>query len=182
MLIHEEELLGDVVEVGGGLEGGGVLGAEGLGHVGPVEPHLVGIDLLVPVASAGRARLKVELAVEEPGGEGVLRLRGDTVEKEDGAAHLDVVEGMSLGLVADDGAVGGDAGIDRGLDEVEDCGVGGVVPLGDHAVETDAIFVSPGAGRGGCGRVLLKDGCGHLLRGSGRRGELREGAGDEAED
>ena len=70
--VHQQKLFGDVVEVGGGLEGDGVLGAEGFGHVGAVEPHLVGIDLLVPVAAAGSARLKGELVVEELRGLGVL--------------------------------------------------------------------------------------------------------------
>ncbi len=196
VLVHEEELVGDVVEVGGGLEGDGELGAEGFGHVGAVEPHLVGVDLLVPVAAAGGARLKGELIVEELGGAGVLGVLGDAVEEEDGAAHLDVVEGVGLGLVADDCAVGGDAWIDGGLDEVEDCGVGGVVPLGCHAVQTDSVFVAPGAGGGGGGRALLEDGRGHHLGGGGqgggrrgglwrcglRRGHLRECDGGEAED
>ena len=57
VLVHEQELFGDVVEVLRLLEGCSVCGAEGLGHVGAVEPHLVGVDLLVPVASAGGARL-----------------------------------------------------------------------------------------------------------------------------
>ncbi len=177
VLVHEEELVGDVVEVGGGLEGGGVLGAEGFGHVGAVEPHLVGVDLLVPVAAAGGARLKGELVVEELGGAGVLGVLGDAVEEEDGAAHLDVVEGVGLGLVADDCAVGGDAWIDGGLDEVEDRGVGGVVPHGGHAVQTDSVFVSPGAGGGGGGRALVEDGCGHLLGGGDCGGHGQRGRG-----
>src|ERR1039458_10083648 len=61
------------------LEGGTIRGAEGLGHVGPAEPHLVGVDLLVPVAAAGGARLEGELVVEELGGLGVLVLLGDAV-------------------------------------------------------------------------------------------------------
>ena len=77
------------------LEGGGVRGAEGLGHVGAVEPHLVGVDLLVPVAAAGGAGLQGELVVEELGGLGVLFLLGDAVDEQDGAAHLDVVEGVA---------------------------------------------------------------------------------------
>ena len=156
VLVHEEELAGDVVEVGGLLEGGGVLGPKGLGHVGAVEPHLVGVDLLVPVAAAGGAGLKGELVVEELGGAGVLGVLGDAVEEEDGAAHLDVVQRVRVGFVAGDCAVGGDAGTDRGLDEAEDRGVVGGVPHGGHAVQTDSVFVSPGAGGGGgcAGRVL----------------------------
>ena len=98
---------------------------------------------------------------------------------------------MGVGFVAGDGAVGGDAWVDGGLDKVEDRGVGGGVPLGDHAVEADAVFISPGAWRGGGGRVLLEDGSGHLLgwceqgggrRGGLRRGDLGEGAGGVAEE
>jgi hypothetical protein len=197
--VHQQKLFGDVVEVGGGLEGDGVFGAKGFGHVSAVEPHLVGIDLLVPVAAGGSARLKGELIVEKLRGERVLGLRCDAVEEEDGAAHLDVVEGVGLGLVAHNAAIGGDAWIDGCLDEVEDGGVGGVVPHGGHAVEAEAVFVSPGAGGGGGGRVLEEDGCGHLLggdncgwrglRGGGpcrcrtlHGGGLRGGAGGEAED
>ena len=167
----------------GGLEGGSVFGAEGLGHVGAVQPHLVGIDLLVPVTAAGGAWLQVELVVQELRSLGILCLRGGAVEEEHGAAHLDVVEGVGVGLVASNRPIGVDASVYCGLDRVVVRRVVGVVPLGHHAVQADAVLVSPGAGGGGgCGLRLLEDGCGHLLRGGGRRDDLRQRAGDEAEE
>ena len=140
--VHQQELLRDVVEVFGGLEGDGVLGAEGLGHVGAVEPHLVGVDLLVPVAAAGRARLHRELAVQEFGGLGVARVLGDPIEQQDGAAHLNVVQGVRIGLVSGNCSVGGYILVHRGLDVGKVVGVGGGMPLGGHAVEQEAEFVA----------------------------------------
>ena len=170
--VHEEELFGDVVEVGGLLEGGGVGGAEGLGHVGAVEPHLVGVDLLVPVAARGGARLDGELVFEEPGGLGVLFLLGNAVDEQRGAAHLDVVEGVAGGFVGGDGAVGGDVLVDGGLDVGEVVAVSGGVPLGGDAIEQRAFLVGPLV-VGGDG-PLLEDGDGHLL-GGGSGGRLGGG-------
>ena len=101
--------------------------------------------------------------MEEFGGLGVLVLLGDAVEEQGGAAHLDVVEGVGVGFVAGDGAVGGDVFVDCGLDVGEVVAVGGGVPLGGHAIEQRAFFVSPLV-VGGDG-PLLEDGGGHLLRG-----------------
>ena len=182
VLVHEEELFGDVVEArwrsvdiefGGPLESGEIGCAERLGHVGAVEPHLIGVGLLVPVAAAGGARLEGELVFEEFGGLGVLVLLGDAVEQEGGAAHFNVVEGVAGGLEAGDGSVGGDVFVDRGLDVGEVGAVCGGVPLGGHAVQQDAFFVGPLAGAcrvGGTGGPLANDGGGHLLAGSGGRG------------
>jgi hypothetical protein len=55
------------------------------------------------------------------------------------------------------------------------------VPLGDHTVEKKTLFISPGACRS-VSRVLTENGCGHLLRRSLRRGDLRDGDGSEAEE
>ena len=114
VLLHEHELLRDVGEFFGMMGDGSVFGAEGLGHVEAVEPHLVGIALLVPVAAFGVARLLRELIVEEGGGGEVALVLRDAVEEEKLAAEEDVVELMLFGLERGDGAVGCDELIDGG--------------------------------------------------------------------
>ncbi len=166
--VHQEELFGDIVEVFGLLERGCVRCAEGFGHESAVEPNLIRIDLLVPVSAACCARLDGKLIFEEFRRLRVFLLLGDAVDEERGATHFDVVEGVAVGFVAGDDAIGGDVFIDCGLDVGEVSSVGGGVPLGGHTVQRDAFFVGPLTlvidGGDYSSRPLLDDGCGHLLR------------------
>lgn len=65
---HDDELIHDVVNsllvLAPGEVPHGILGVERLGHVQPVEPHLVRVDLLVPESPVGVAGLRLQLGVE----------------------------------------------------------------------------------------------------------------------
>ncbi len=65
MLIHEGELVNNIVENGGLIENQCILSAKRLGHIKAIQPHLLRIDLLVPETPAFRARLLAELALDE---------------------------------------------------------------------------------------------------------------------
>ncbi len=145
--VHDLELTGDVIPVLRYTEGGGIHRAKRLGHIGPVEPDLVGVDGLVPVCSAGGTRLCHKLFMQELRGLGVLRILRHPVDDEQRAAHFYVVESMSFRLVAFDrcSAVGfaGDVLVDRGPHVGEVGSVGRLVPFGDHSVQQHAFFVAP---------------------------------------
>ena len=167
VLLHEDELMGDVAEVLRVMGDGGILGAKGLGHVEAIEPHLVGIALLVPEAAGGISRLLRELIVEKGGGGQIALVARDAVEEEKLAAEKDVVELMFLRLERGDGSVRGEKGIDRVLDVVEVARIGGVQPNRIHSFKEGAKLVVPGpwcarsgesavgpAGNGGIGGAL----------------------------
>ena len=98
VLLHEHKLLGDVGEFLGMVRDRCVFRAEGLGHIKAVEPHLVGIALLVPIAAFDVAGLCAKLVPEEGGGGEVALVLRDAVEEEKLAAEKDVVELMLLRL------------------------------------------------------------------------------------
>src|ERR1700677_100373 len=104
--------MGDVIEVFGVMGDGGVLGAEGFGHVDAVQPHLVGVALLVPVAARSGSRLLRELVVEKGGGREIAWVVCYLVEEQKLAAEQDVVELMLVGLERGDGTVGSEKGVD----------------------------------------------------------------------
>jgi hypothetical protein len=103
---HQQELPGDVVEGGRLAEGARVLGVERLRHVQPVEPHLLRVDLLVPEAALGRARLRAELRAQRVERPPVARLLGALVQAEEQAALRDLVEVELRDVVALDRPVG----------------------------------------------------------------------------
>ena len=123
----------------------GVLCVEGLGHVEAVEPHLAGIDFLVPESTLGRARLLFQLLVQAVHGAAVFRFAGDVVEREQGVSGADVVKGIIALFVfpaycscgVDDGVIPGvdvaDGGLiafhDGGIEESLEFQAGSVVPL-----------------------------------------------------
>jgi hypothetical protein len=121
--VREQDLLGDIVEIGGLVEVGGVLGVERAGHEEAVEPHLVRVNLLVPEAAAGGARLLAELVAQGLQGNAVAVGGRLLVEREEDFAGRDRVEGVILLLVAGDGSVGRDF---RGDDLRGVVAVGGV--------------------------------------------------------
>ena len=78
----EGDLPRDVVESRGLGERDRELGVERAGHVDAVEPHLVGVDALVPEAAARRARLSAQLLAQDLGGRAVALVTGLPVERE----------------------------------------------------------------------------------------------------
>ena len=174
--VHQQQLLGNVVEVLRLLEGRSVFRTKRLRHVRAIQPHLVGINLFVPVASAHRARLHSQLIVQELRRLRVLLLLRHPVEQQIGAAHLHVVQGMRVGLVGRNCAVCGHILIHRGLDVRKIVAVPGGMPFRGHPIQQRALFVRPLVMAGH--RPLLQDSCRHLL---GRRGLRECGSGDECE-
>ena len=69
-----------------------ILRVEGFGHVEAVQPHLVRVDLLVPEAAVGIARLLLQLHEERIQHLPVTRLARAVVELEERTPRADVVE------------------------------------------------------------------------------------------
>jgi len=127
----------------------GVFRVERLGHVEAVEPHLVGITLLVPEAARGVSRLVSELIVKKGGGGEIALVLRDAIKKEKLAAEENVVELMLFRLERWNRAIGRDEGIDRVLDVAEVAGIGGVQPNRVEAFEEGAELVVPDPGSSG---------------------------------
>ncbi len=66
VLLDQRDLFDDLVVGRRIVEGAAELGQERRGHVRAVEPHLIRINLLVPEAAVHGARLRFELALQEP--------------------------------------------------------------------------------------------------------------------
>ncbi len=58
----------------------------------PIQPHLVRIDLLVPEAAAGCARLVAELAAQQFEGGSIAPITGAVIEGEQQLAWVDLIE------------------------------------------------------------------------------------------
>ncbi len=136
--LHQHELFCDVGKCLRMMRDGGVLGAEGLGHVEAIEPHLIRVALLMPVAAFGVARLPGELAHKECRGGKVAPVEGDAIEQQQLAAKEDVVELLLGGLEGGNRSIRSDELIDCGLDVVEVAGVDGLQPHRVHAIEERA--------------------------------------------
>ena len=93
---HDDELIHDVVDsllvLAPGEVPHGILGVERLGHVQPVEPHLVRVDLLVPESPVGVAGLRLQLGVERVERHLIAHVSRAVVQFEKGASGTDVVE------------------------------------------------------------------------------------------
>ncbi len=143
VLIHQQQLLRNVVEILRLLKGDGVLGAKGRCHVRSVQPHLVGIDLFVPVSPARRPGLQGELVVNILRRLVVLRLLGHAINQKHGPSQLNLIQTMRVGMVVLDRSIFSYIFIDRSLDVAEVVPVGSRMPLGCHAIQQDSFFVSP---------------------------------------
>ena len=121
----------------------GVLGVKRFAHVEAVEPHLRRVDLLVPEAAFGSARMCLQLFAEEGGGFPVFFLAGGFVKEEEIAAGKNVIDVVLVERVGANGAVVGDEVVDAALDEVEVLFVvrGGVDAL--DAFQDEAVIVGP---------------------------------------
>ena len=127
--------MGDVGEVFRVMGDGSVLGAERLGHVEAVKPHLIGIALLVPVTAGDVAWLLSKLIVKKFSGGEIALVARDAIQQEKLAAEKNVIELMFFRFQSGDGAIGGDERVDRLLDVIEVAGIGGVEVDGVHPFE-----------------------------------------------
>ena len=81
----------DGVSVFRGIIDGRIVGIEGLGHVEAVEPHLMGVGLLVPEAAFGGAGMVLQLVAEGLHGGHPAGVAGAVIEDVKGVAGADVV-------------------------------------------------------------------------------------------
>ena len=88
----------DGVSVFRGIVNGRIVGVEGLGHVQAVQPHLMGVGLLVPEAPFAGAGMVLELVAQGLHGGHPAGIAGAVVEDEEGVAGADVV-GVEVGLL-----------------------------------------------------------------------------------
>ena len=83
-------------------EAGFVQGAEGLGHINAVQPHLIRVYRLVPEVSLRRPRLKIQLSAQNFSGFPVFFLSRLFVQGEQRPSLVDVVQTALLrGICAD---------------------------------------------------------------------------------
>src|SRR5437660_3842099 len=82
MQVHQRKLFRDVVEICILMQSLRILRVERLGHVQAIKPHLIGIDLLVPEATVGGTRLRLQLGAPELRRTEVLFLGCDTIEQQ----------------------------------------------------------------------------------------------------
>ena len=105
VLVHQDDLLDDLIEGGRLLENFSILGEKRRSHVKSVEPHLPGIALLVPKTAVAGARLGGELGAQVAGGGFEPLLAGFLVETQCHAAGRDHVDVKIGHLVGGDRAV-----------------------------------------------------------------------------
>jgi hypothetical protein len=106
MTLHQDELLSNIAEGCVVVKRRGIFGIEGLTHVEPVEPHLRGIDLLVPEASVRRPWLLFQLLTQQSGRLLVLFLFGVLVKSKESSAGENIIEVVILQLVGANSTVG----------------------------------------------------------------------------
>ena len=97
MTFHQDELLRDVVEVGVFVKGCGILGTKRFGHEKAVEPHLRRVDLLVPEAAIGSARVSFQLFAQERGGFAVFFVAGVFIKEQKHSTGENIVEVVVVG-------------------------------------------------------------------------------------
>ncbi len=117
--------------------------AVGQAHEDAVEPHLIGVDSLVPIDSLLGARLLVELLHEGLHGDEVLCLGIFLVHTCDEMSRADLVEVVVLELICADFALGVDHRVGVELAVLADV-VAAVAQVGvEHSLKLDAHNVAP---------------------------------------
>lgn len=96
-----------------------VLHIEGLCHIKPIQPDLMGIDLFVPEIPSRGAGLYVQLAVYRIDGTAVFFLPSESVELKQGFSCIYIVQIAFLGVVGLNGAVLPDKMVDEGIGKVQ---------------------------------------------------------------
>ena len=96
-----------------------ILHVEGLGHVGAVQPDLVGIDLLVPEVALLGAGLGLQLAADRLNGVAVALVAGQVVQRKQVFALVDVVQVVLGGVVGLNDAVVLDKVVQKLFGEVQ---------------------------------------------------------------
>ena len=145
---------------------GSIFRIERLGHVQSVQPHLLGIDLLVPETAFRRPRLVDQLVEQHVHRLAVFLLSGQIVKPQQGTSRTDVV-GREVGfLVFVDGSGRIDDGIVPAVDILQDFipaiqfvnvkeslefQTGGIIPL-----QIALLSVQPG-GLGAAGHLGTDD-------------------------
>src|SRR5262245_30676209 len=100
MPLDQYKLFGDVVERCVFMKDGGVFGVKRLSHVQTIEPHLGGVDLLVPKATFGSARVRPELRPQQTGSLTVFVLFRILIKKEKHSAQLDIVQVVLIDAIS----------------------------------------------------------------------------------
>ena len=142
MLFHPDELVGNVIPVVLAKDLG-KLCIKRLGHVQAVEPHLRGVNFLVPEAALGSARLSLQLLAQGGGGLPVFLLPRHLIESEQVSSGQEVVEVVFVRLVSAYRPVVTDEAIRHALNVFEVSAVRRVEPDGLDAFQENALFVVP---------------------------------------
>ena len=125
-----------------------VLHIEGRRHMQPIQPHLIGIALLVPEATVRSAGLMTQLFPEDVRCSAVLFLPSRLVQVKQLAAITDIVQVKAVeGVIADTARIIGNESIHRILDVVEVLLFAGQGVKGLHAAPCDAVVITPAAGQ-----------------------------------
>jgi hypothetical protein len=97
MTLHQDELLRNVVERGVFVKGCGVLGVKRFTHEQTIEPHLRWVDLLVPEAAFGSARMSFQLFAQERSSLAIFLVAGAFIKEQEHSAGKNVVEVVVVG-------------------------------------------------------------------------------------
>ena len=123
-----------------------VQGIEGLGHVDAVQPHLVGVDGLVPEIPLMGAGLPAQLCPEEIRRPAVFFIPGALIQGKKHPALVDVVQVIGFRLEGADGTVLAHKVIHAFLDELEIARVAREMLHLRQGGEHTAVYVVPGGG------------------------------------
>ena len=126
--LNSDDLMSHIVEPCRLVESRGELGIERGGHIDTVQPHLVGIDLLVPEAPFLSAWMGPQLLPQQRSSLFVALVTGGFVQEEQQLALVDLVKIVLFRTIGPDAAIWTDEFVNIPLDKGIDFLLTGFLP------------------------------------------------------
>ena len=174
-LVRIIKIFADVAELGGDVrsalqaaEAGVIGGAEGLGHVQPIQPDLLRINLLVPEVAAGAAGMGGQTVNQKINRLAVPFIAGLIQGEEEDAAAVGGIDVVLVQRVIGDDALGGDHLLQIAENEIPIRGIARCLEKIRAADEHAAVLIIP-VGLIGLigGEILANEGLNILRAGKG---------------
>ena len=124
-------------------ESGRILQIKGNGHVLAIQPHLAGINLLMPEPAVAGAGLGVQLGAQQRGGLFVFFLSGLLIQEHELPPVVQVIQVACFPAVPGDAPVRGHHAVERVMNIIEVCTVSRQRVQHFHAAPDHTVIIAP---------------------------------------